>query len=117
MEIYSTVSKVANENLNYNIAMYSKEQDFLRYLRMHGRSPFIKRMYAKVIEPIACDEIIFIPLFDGLNLTAAQVTKYENPDYEIPVHDQVTPIIKRAIRRQNIDFFTDERQHNERHSV
>lgn len=111
------MSKVANENLNYNIAMYSKEQDFLRYLRMQARSAFVKRMYAKVIEPIACDEVIFIPMFDGVNLTAKQVAKYENPDYEIPARDNITPLIKKSIKSQNIDFFTDARQHNERHSV
>ena len=51
--------------------MFAKEYDFLRYLRMSIRSPFLKQMYSKLIENIDCDELIFIPMIDGINLTAS----------------------------------------------
>lgn len=54
---------------------------------MSVRSPFLKRMYSNVIEPIHCDELIYLPMIDGINLTAAQVRKYEDPDYRIPSRD------------------------------
>lgn len=54
---------------------------------MSVRSPFLKRMYSNVIEPIHCDELIYLPMIDGINLTAAQVRKYEDPDYRIPTRD------------------------------
>lgn len=56
-------------------------------------------MYKKLIEPVKCDRIIFIPMIDGLNLTAAQIKKYEKLDYKIPTTDHITPIINKAIRK------------------
>lgn len=53
------------------MAMFAKEYDFIRYLRMSVRSPFLKRMYSSVIEPIHCDELIYLPMIDGISLTAA----------------------------------------------
>lgn len=38
-------------------------------------------------------------MIDGISLTAEQVQKYENPNYVIPSRDQVTPIIKKSIKR------------------
>lgn len=46
IDIYTTVSKQALDNLNYNMAMFAKEQDFLRYLRMSLRSPFLQKIYS-----------------------------------------------------------------------
>ena len=81
------------------MTMFSKEQDFLRYLRMSARSPFLRNMYQKMIETIDCDEVIFIPMIDGINLTPSKVTSFENPDYIIPTTDRITPIILKAIKR------------------
>jgi len=39
--VYSMVSKEAGDNLNYNMAMFVKEKDFLRYLRMNMESSFL----------------------------------------------------------------------------
>mmetsp|Transcript_31760 Transcript_31760/g.48726 ORF Transcript_31760/g.48726 Transcript_31760/m.48726 type:complete len:112 (-) Transcript_31760:985-1320(-) len=99
------------------MTMFAKEYDFIRYLRMSVRSPFIRNLYSRAIEPIATDELIFIPMIDGLNLTAEQVARYENPNFMIPQWDQITPKIKWAIRRQSVDFFLDDRSHNERNSI
>ena len=71
MSIKTTVSTKASENLNYYMTMFSKEYDFLRYLRMQVRSPFLKQIYTQFIEKIECDEVIFIPMIDGINLTAS----------------------------------------------
>jgi len=117
IDIQTTVSKQASDNLNYNMTMFSKEQDFLRYLRMQARSPFLRNIYEKLIETIDCDQVIFLPMIDGINLTANKVTSYENPNYVVPETDRITPIILKAIKRQNVDFFRDERSFNERNSV
>ena len=66
------------------MTMFAKEHDFIRYLRMSNRSPFIKTMYSKMIELIDCDQLIFVPTIDGINLTAEQVSRYEDPCYLIP---------------------------------
>ena len=42
---------------------------------------------------------------------------YESIDVEIPTKDEVTPKIHKAIKRQNVDFFLDDRSHNERNDV
>jgi|TARA_B110000285_G_C14534522_1_gene342227 hypothetical protein len=42
VSIKTTVSTKASENLNYYMTMFSKEHDFLRYLRMQNRSPILK---------------------------------------------------------------------------
>ena len=69
------------------MTMFTKEQDFLRYLRMSLRSDLIKSVYSELIEKIETDQIIFIPMIDGINLEAKQIIKYENPDYIIPKKD------------------------------
>lgn len=69
IEIQTAVSQEANENLQYNLTMFEKEQDFLRYLRLASRSPMIKTIFSKMIEYIYTDELIYIPIIDGLNLT------------------------------------------------
>lgn len=84
---------------------------------MSVRSPFLQNMYKKLIEPVKCDRIIFIPMIDGLNLTATQIKKYENLNYCLPTYDHITPLINSAIRKQNVDFFLDERSHAERNSI
>ena len=117
VNIYTTVSKQSLDNLNYNMAMFSKEQDFLRYLRMSLRSPFLQSIYAKLLEPIACNQLIFIPMIDNISLTQEQIKMYEDPDYEVPNTDRLTPKMKKSIRRQNVDFFLDDRSHNERNSI
>ena len=79
------------------MTMYAKEYDFLRYLRMSNRSPFLKQIYSSFIEKIECDQVIFIPMIDGVNLTHEKIKKYENQDYKLPGRDQLTPVIKKAI--------------------
>jgi len=74
-------------------------------------------MYARLLEKIETDTLIFIPMIDGINITTKQVEKYENPDYVVPNKDQITPIIMKSIKTQNVDFFTDPRSYNERNSV
>lgn len=49
IEIHTTVSVQASQNLNYNMTMFAKEYDFIRYLRMSNRSEFLKSLYSKVI--------------------------------------------------------------------
>ena len=56
-------------------------------------------------------------MIDGVNLTPERIKKYENPEYKIPDRDLLSPIINKAIQRQNVDFFTDERSHNERNDI
>lgn len=85
VKIQSNISADARINFRYNITMFSKEQDFLLNQRMLDRSSLMKKMYLKVIEETVCDTIIYIPMIDGINLTARQVTKYEKPNYSIPV--------------------------------
>lgn len=77
----------------------------------------MKTMYTKCLEDIACNQIIFVPMIDGINLSEKQVMKYEDPYYQIPSKDKIMPIITKAIKRQNVDFFLDERSHNERNSI
>ena len=45
------------------------------------------------------------------------MVSYENPDFKIPLKDKITPIIQKAIEKQNVDFFRDGRSHNERNSI
>ena len=52
------------------MAMFTKEHDFLRYLRMSLRSDLIKSIYSEIIEKIETDQIIFIPMIDGIKLEA-----------------------------------------------
>lgn len=87
MKIQAIDPQQARDNLNYNMAMFTKEQDFLRYLRMSLRSDFWKSVYGELIENIETDQIIFIPMIDGIALASKQVLKYEKPDYEIPKKD------------------------------
>jgi hypothetical protein len=54
---------------------------------MSLRSDLIKSVYSELIEKIETDQIIFIPMIDGINLEAKQIVKYENPDYIIPKKD------------------------------
>lgn len=56
-------------------------------------------------------------MIDKISLTHEQIKRYEDPDYELPENDRITPIIKNSIRRQNVDFFLDERSHSERNSI
>lgn len=99
------------------MAMFAKEQDFLRYLRMSLRSPFLQKIYSKLLEPIVCNQLIFIPMIDNISLTQEQVKGYEDPNIQLPEYDRITPIIKSSIRRQNVDFFLDDRSHSERNSI
>jgi hypothetical protein len=54
---------------------------------MSNRSPFLKQIYVSFIEKIECDQVIFIPMIDGVNLTPEKIKKYENPEYKIPNRD------------------------------
>ena len=53
-------------------------------------------MFKKLIEHIECDQLIFIPMIDGINLTTDKVKSYENPNIYIPNFDKITPIIINA---------------------
>lgn len=55
VKIQTIEAKKASDNLNYNMTMFTKEQDFLRYLRMSLRSDLIKSVYSKLIENIETD--------------------------------------------------------------
>ena len=66
---------------------------------MSARSNLLKTLYARVIEGIDCNEVIYLPMIDGINLTGDNIKKYERQDYKIPNHDRITPIIKKSIKR------------------
>ena len=70
-----------------------------------------------MIEPIVCDEVIFIPMIDGINITPDQVVEYENQNYKIPKYDRITPKIELANDNQDVEFFRDERSHIDRNSI
>ena len=97
--------------------MFAKEYDFIRYLRMSNRSEFLRSLYSKVIQNIACDELIYVPMIDGISLTADQIKKYENPNYILPTRDRITPIIAKAERIQNLEFFRDARSFNDKNAI
>ena len=63
------MSKDAIETLNFNMTMFSREQDFLRYMRMNTRSDMIQQVYDMTLERVACNEVIYLPMIDGLSLT------------------------------------------------
>lgn len=111
------MSKDAIETLNFNMTMFSREQDFLRYMRMNTRSDMIQQVYDMTLERVACNEVIYLPMIDGLSLTLEQITRYEQAEAKPSKQDRITPLISRALRRQNVDFFRDARSYNERQSV
>ena len=69
VNIQTSVTKEASENLNYYMTTFQREKNLLRYLRMSNNSDFLKKLYGKVIENIECDQVIFLPMIDNINLT------------------------------------------------
>lgn len=84
---------------------------------MSARSNLLKTLYARCIEGIDCNEVIYLPMIDGINITAEKIKQYERADYKIPSYDRITPIINKSIKRQNVDFFLDSRSHAARNSI
>jgi len=99
------------------MTMFSREQDFLRYMRMNTRSDFIQEVVGKMMEQVDCNELIYLPMMEGLSLSLDQMKRFERPDAQPSKYDRITPIISRATRRQDLDFFRDSRSHNQRHSI
>jgi hypothetical protein len=99
IKVQSGLSQVADQNLNYNLTMFQKEIDFLRYIRMAQRSPAMQHVFSKMLEYIYTDTLIYIPIIEGLNITAKQAIRYEDPNYEFPDKDMIKPIIKKALKK------------------
>jgi hypothetical protein len=74
---------------------------------MAQSSPIIQHVFSKMLEYIYTDTLIYIPIIEGLNITTKQVIKYEDPNFDFPEKDMVRPIIKKALKKQNLKFFTD----------
>lgn len=75
------------------------------------------QVFSKMLEYIYTDTLIYIPIIEGINITSKNVVKYEDPNYEFPEKDMIKPIIKKALKKQSLKFFTDFRSHNEKNDI
>lgn len=60
------------DELTFNFTMFDKEQDILSYLRLMDSS-FMKSMYKFGIPNIEFNQVMYLPMIEGINLTESQV--------------------------------------------
>ena len=84
LKVQTGLSQEADQNLQFNLTMFQKENDLLRQMRMAQRSPIMTKVMKKMLQYIYTDQIIYIPIIDELRLTPKWVLKYEDPNYVIP---------------------------------
>lgn len=68
LEIQFYLDSDAVNALNYGMTMFTREADFIRYLRMASNSYFMTNLYEKIIVKCRCNEVIYLPMIDGINI-------------------------------------------------